>query len=359
VAALREIVTRMLGVADAVPCASGSLALEIALRACGVGPGDEVLLPTFCCSRVVGPVLAVGARPVLADVGEELNLTPESVEAALTRKTRAVVVPHLFGNPAEVPAIAALASRRGIRVIDDAAQALGARIDGRPAGSFGDAGILSFGSEKVSGGIGGGVALFAREELLASARVQLAPPRLSSALAGLLGTLGRRLPARLARIFERNPRWEPRPYRKERMSAIAARIALGLIGRLSEDIAARRVRVRAYRDLLAGVEGLALVNHRCGSACLTQVVRVVSRGDGDDAAARVLEAVRGAGYRAQGSYIPLHLLMRRYLRAGRRFPRADAVWEHLVELPCDPRLRLGDIERIASIVRRALEGARS
>src|SRR3990170_6641790 len=163
---LRSWVSEMLGVEDAVLCGSRSLALEISLRACGVGQGDEVIIPTFCCTAVVPPVLAVGTVPVLADVGAELNITAETVEAALTKKTKAIIVPHLFGNPADIGAIIDLACGRKIRVIDDPAQALGAAIDGRPVGSFGDAGILSFGSEKICSGLGGGVVVSRHKEIL-------------------------------------------------------------------------------------------------------------------------------------------------------------------------------------------------
>ena len=93
---LRSALIERLGVEEAILCGSGSLALEIALRACGVREGDEVVIPTFCCTSVVPPILAVGARPVLADIGEELNITAETVEAALTKKTRAIIVPHLL-----------------------------------------------------------------------------------------------------------------------------------------------------------------------------------------------------------------------------------------------------------------------
>ena len=165
-------------------CGSGSLALEIALRACGVREGDEVIVPTFCCTSVIPPIVAVGARPVLADVGEELNITAETVEAALTKKTRAIVVPHLFGNPAGIHAIIDLVRGKNIRVIDDAAQALGATIDGRPVGAFGDLGILSFGSEKVCFGLGGGVVVSRQKENLKGGwNLNLSPAQLSPTLA--------------------------------------------------------------------------------------------------------------------------------------------------------------------------------
>ena len=117
-ARLKSQIEECLGVSGARLCGSGSLALELALRACDVRRGDEVVLPTFCCTAVVPPVLLLGAMPVLADCGDELNLTPASVDAVLTGKTKAVIVPHLFGNPAEIDGIVELARHRNIRVID-------------------------------------------------------------------------------------------------------------------------------------------------------------------------------------------------------------------------------------------------
>lgn len=132
---LRSLLIQELGVSNALLCNSGSLALEVALRACDLRPGDEVVIPTFCCTSVVSPILAIGAHPVLADVGEELNITSETLQPALTKKSRAIIVPHLFGNPADIESIINMAHARNIRVIDDAAQALGATIAGRPAGT--------------------------------------------------------------------------------------------------------------------------------------------------------------------------------------------------------------------------------
>jgi dTDP-4-amino-4,6-dideoxygalactose transaminase len=146
---LRSLLTETLGVADVVLCSSGSFALELALRACGVRDGDEVIVPTFCCTTVIPPILALGAFPVLADSGDNLNITVEAIEAVLSERTKAVIVPHLFGNPVDMAPILGLVRDRNIRLIDDAAQALGATIAGQPVGSFGDVGVLSFGSEKI------------------------------------------------------------------------------------------------------------------------------------------------------------------------------------------------------------------
>ncbi len=353
---LRSQIVENLGVVAALLCGSGSLALELALRGCDVRDGDEVVLPTFCCTAVVPPILALGATPVLADVGAELNLTVETVEAALTRKTKAVIVPHLFGNPVEIDRVIEMVSGRNIRVIDDAAQALGATIDGRPVGSFGDAGILSFGAEKICFGLGGGVLVCRREEFMQKAsQVNLSAPALRTAVANLVSTFAWRRLRRWTLLLRspltpKAPDALPTPYRRESMSNLAAAVASSLMLTLGQNILARRARMQAYRDILGSHSKIELISHRSGSACLTQVIRVLPRRRDDDAAARVIASLRAAGYEVQGSYVPIHLLSSFNRCVWDRLPYAARVWADLVELPCEPSVRLSDIERIADIV---------
>jgi dTDP-4-amino-4,6-dideoxygalactose transaminase len=141
-----------------IAVANGSLALELALRAFGIGPGDEVVVSprSFVASSFCA--LLVGAKPVFADVDcESGNITPETIARVLTDKTRAVIPVHLAGWPANMPAIMDLVATRNIRVIEDCAQAHGARIHGRSVGSFGDAAAFSFCQDKIlsTGGEGG------------------------------------------------------------------------------------------------------------------------------------------------------------------------------------------------------------
>ncbi|TMB66825.1 MAG: hypothetical protein E6J54_21275 [Deltaproteobacteria bacterium] len=360
---LRSLVIETLGVEEAVLCGSGSLALEIALRACDVRQGDEVVIPTFCCTAVVSPILAVGALPVLADVGEDLSITAETVEAVLTDKTKAIIVPHLFGNPADIKAIMELARGRTIRVIDDAAQALGATIDGRPIGRLGDAGILSFGSEKVCFGLGGGIVVSRNRDFLnGSSKIDLAPAELSPAVRNFLSTMIWRrwrrwtLPvqAALSRVKTTTPDSPPIPYRKEIMANLNAAVALSLMQTLPENIAARRARVQAYQDLLGTEERLEFIPHRTGSAYLTQVIRLLPKHRGNDLAAHLIQVLGSAGYEVQGSYVPIHLLSHYETRAHGCLPRAERVWADLIELPCEPEVSFDHVERIASIVKQVL-----
>ncbi len=347
---LEALIRRQLGVENAILCGSGSLALDIALRACGVVSGDEVVIPTFCCTAVVPPILAIGATVALADVGDELNLTAQTVGAALTKKTKAVVVPHLFGNPADIEAIVDLARGRNIRVIDDAAQALGATIDGRPAGAFGDAGILSFGNEKICSGLGGGALVSRRGHF---PEIKLSAPRWQPVMKNLLSALFRRRWRRWTYPFLRAktaPDEPPVPYLREAMANLNAAVAATLMQTLAENIAARRARVRVYQELLGRNERLRLIPHRSGSACLTQVVRVLPRRRGEDAAAAAIEALNRAGYEIQGSYVPIHLLPAYEKFSRSPLPRAEELWPDLIELPCEPDVSLKELERLAAIV---------
>jgi dTDP-4-amino-4,6-dideoxygalactose transaminase len=300
---------------------------------------------------------------VFADIGEDLNITAETVEAALTKNTKAVIVPHLFGNPADIEPIVELARRKNVRVIDDAAQALGATIDGRPAGSFGDAGILSFGSEKVCFGLGGGVVISRQKDALnGNLQIDLSAARLSPTLRGFLSTLVWRrwrrwtLPVQawLSGGKTAGPDAPPSAYRKERLSNLNAAVASSLLQTLNENITARRARVGVYRELLGADKRLTLIPHRPGSACLTQVVHVLPGSDGDDRSARLIGALRQAGYEVQGSYVPLHLLPHYEPWVRERLPYAERVWSDLVELPCEPGVGCGYVERIATIVKQVL-----
>jgi dTDP-4-amino-4,6-dideoxygalactose transaminase len=147
-----------IGVDYAVAMANGTLALEAALRAVGIGPGDEVVVTARSFVASASSVAMVGARPVFADIeGESQNVDADTIAAVLTPATRAVVVVHLTGWPCEMDAINALAMEYGVWVIEDCAQAHGARYRGRSVGALGHVAAWSFCQDKIisTGGEGG------------------------------------------------------------------------------------------------------------------------------------------------------------------------------------------------------------
>jgi dTDP-4-amino-4,6-dideoxygalactose transaminase len=158
VAAFERSYDAWIGTGKAIAVANGSVALELPLRAFGVGPGDEVIVTPRTFVASASCVRLVGATPVFADVDRDSgNITAETIARVLTPRTKAIIPVHLGGWPADMPAIMELAESRGIKVIEDCAQAHGAELDGRPVGSFGHAAAFSFCQDKIitTGGEGG------------------------------------------------------------------------------------------------------------------------------------------------------------------------------------------------------------
>lgn len=144
-----------LGAAHAVGVNSGTDALVIALRALGVGPGDEVVTTPFSFFATAESISAVGAAPVFADIDERtFNLDPDRIEPLLTERTKAILPVHLYGRPAAMDRITAIAEQHGLRVVEDCAQSFGARSDGRMTGTIGAVGAFSFFPSKTLGALG-------------------------------------------------------------------------------------------------------------------------------------------------------------------------------------------------------------
>lgn len=141
----------------AICVTNGTAALEVALRAMGIGCGDEVIVPPYTFIATASSVLACSATPVFVDVQpDSLNMDPAQIESAITRRTKAIVPVHIAGGPADMDGIMAIALKHGIRVVEDAAQAVAAEWNGRKVGAIGDCGTFSFqASKNLNGGEGG------------------------------------------------------------------------------------------------------------------------------------------------------------------------------------------------------------
>jgi dTDP-4-amino-4,6-dideoxygalactose transaminase len=221
-----------LGAREAVAVANGTDALALALRALGVGPGDEVVTTSISAAFTGLAVRMAGARPVFADVDPRtLTLDPESVAGALTPRTRAIVPVHLYGHPADMDPILTLARERGLAVLEDACQAHGALYRGRPVGTLageGGVGALSFYPTKNLGGLGDGGAVLVNDPGLAARLRQLRnggqSDRYRHEVAGVNSRLDE-LQAALLRVGLRHlPAWT------ERRRALAAFYARELDG---------------------------------------------------------------------------------------------------------------------------------
>ncbi len=150
---------RYFSVDSAVSFNSGRSALLVILKAFGIGEGDEVLVQAFTCVAVPNSVLWVGARPIYVDIDDTFNMDPKEVEKKITKKTRAMIVQHTFGIPAQIDQLVQLAKKYHLILIEDCAHALGTTYKGKKVGTLGDAAFFSFGRDKVVSSIFGGMAI--------------------------------------------------------------------------------------------------------------------------------------------------------------------------------------------------------
>lgn len=216
-----------------VACSSGTTALHLALEAAGVGPGDEVIVPAFTLIVSANSVCWTGATPVLADVDpRSWCIDPADVEARITPRTKAIVVVHMYGHPADMPAIMEIAERHGIKVIEDCAQAHGAVCHGRKVGGIGHLSAFSFYGNKIITSGEGGMVLTSDDEL------------------------AERLRLLRNQAFTRERFVHYDMGYNYRMTNVQAAIGLAQCEKLDEKVARKIEIARNYDEMLAGVPGL-------------------------------------------------------------------------------------------------------
>ncbi len=316
VRAFEEEVARYLGLAGGVATSSGTAALHVALAALGVGPGHEVVVPTYVCSAVLHAVRATGARPVPVDVLPDGNLDPDRARAAVGPKTKAVVVTHAFGTPADLDAVL----RLGVPVVEDVAQALGARYRGRPVGGFGHVTVCSFYATKLITSAGEGGMVLAED-------------------AGLL--------SRARRLCTSDGRGAA-PRFNYRMTDLAAAVGRVQFARLGEFLSERRRLATAYTVALHGL-GIELPPPPPAGAepvPYRYVVRYPQVG-------RLVRHLRREGVEAKR---PIKQPLHRALGLD-GFPVADRLHQTSLSLPLYPSLPEEVVYEVARLVRAALEVA--
>jgi dTDP-4-amino-4,6-dideoxygalactose transaminase len=323
-----------LGVAHGVGTGSGTDALHLALRALGVGAGDEVITVSHTAVATVAAIEMAGARPVLVDVEPGTGcMDVAAAAAAVGPRTRAVVPVHLYGQPVDVEAVAGLCRARGLALVEDCAQAAGALWQGRRLGSFGDAAAFSFYPTKNLAALGDG---------------------------GLVATRDAALAARVRRLRQYGwdePQHSLEPGWNSRLDALQAAVLAARLPRLDANNDRRRALAARYRAALAGLP-LALPDDRAGGRHVyhLHVVRAADRATRD--ALRAHLAARGiragvhypAGVHQQPAY------------AGRLatgpLPATEALATTVLSLPLYPELAEADQDRVVAAVRGFFGGTR-
>jgi len=323
--ALEEELAKLCGVAHGVGLASGTDALSLALRACGVHAGDDVLLPPFTFVATGSAVSALGAKPVFVDIRPDTyNIDPAELERRVTPRTRAIVVVHLYGLAADLDPILAFAKSHQLPVIEDNAQAIGASYKGRRTGSLGDAGCVSFYPTKNLGAYGDAVMVVTN----------------SAELAARIRSL--RNHGQTGKYLSSEPGWN------SRLDEIQAAILRVKLRHLSNWQRARQSHAAEYHRLLSAIPGVMppLAPEGFEHVYHQYTIRVEKR----DALQRYL-ADRKIESTVYYPY-PLHL-QPLYSALGHRpgdFPHAERAAQEVLSLPMYPELRKEQIARVVEAV---------
>lgn len=326
VEALEQEIASYCGTKYAVGVASGTDALELSLRACGIGAGDEVITTAFSFFATAEAIVAVGATPVFIDIElATYNFEPAELAARVTPRTRAILPVHLYGHPCNWTAVQQVAERHGLRVIEDCAQAIGAEFQGRRVGALGDAGAFSFFPSKNLGGYGDGGMVVTNDSALAD-RVRL-----------------------LRAHGSREKYWHLVLGKNSRLDELQAAILRVKLRHLNRWVNSRREVARWYAEgSRAALQGISLPKEQPGSrhAYHQFVIRTEQR----DQLKQVLAARGIASQVYYPSTLPSQPALAPYLGLGGRYPNADLATRELLALPIYPELTQSAVERICDTI---------
>lgn len=335
--AFEEEFANRCGAARGVGVGTGHSALFVALKALGIGEGDEVITVANTDISTASAIGQCGARIVFVDIDEAtFNIDPDAVEAAITSRTAAIIAVHLYGLPADLGRLAEISRRHGLALVEDAALAFGASVDGRPVGGIGDVGCFSFAPHKILGAYGDGGMITTSDEQLADKALLLAG----------YGERGRESMAdsdgRLT-ILEQGYHTH-----LDLLQAAILRVKLHHVDTWIEQ---RRSRAALYEALFAGVD----VKTPTTPAGKTHVFRnyVVRLKDRDFARA----SLASEGIETALLYVPPLHLQPVYASLGYRrgsLPITEQVAEELLCLPVYPELSDEAVRRVAGVVRNSV-----
>jgi dTDP-4-amino-4,6-dideoxygalactose transaminase len=320
---------------------SATAALETALSVCGIGPGDEVITPALSFVATANVILRVGARPVFVDVDlDTRNLDLEQAEAAITSRTRALMPVHFAGLPVDVGRLYEIAERHRLRVIEDAAHALGSAWNGQRIGSFGDLVCFSFHPNKNITTIeGGAIVGDALEEMTSVERHRF-------------HGLEKQGVDRFEVEF---------PGGKANLSDVAARVGLGQLPHLDTFNAKRRALVGRYLEHWQGTPPLRLPATGDAGHCWHLFAPLLPLEELHISRAEFIAAMDRRGIGVGVHYPAIHLFSA-YRRLGYcdgQFPNAERIGRETVTLPLFPAMELADVDRVVDAVTAVLEEQRT
>jgi perosamine synthetase len=323
------------GAAHAVGMSSGTAALHLAVRALGIGEGDEVIVPSFAFVAAANAIRYERAAPVFVDIDpHSLNLDPALIEGAITSRTRAILVVHTFGVPAAMSEILQIARRRGLLVIEDACEALGAEVGGQKAGTLGDVGVFGFYPNKQITTAEGGMAVTGRAGIAKQMRSLRNHGRVAGAGPAEFGEVGYNY----------------------RLSELHCALGIEQLRRVETILKKREATALGYRERLARLACLELPMREIVSGRISWFVYVVRLCEGATAERRE-EIIRGLAQRGvqAGRYFPPIHLQAAYRESHRaRLTVTESVAERTMALPFFTRITEPQMDAVCQAVRDCL-----
>ena len=325
---------KFVGAKHAVAVSSGTAALHASLLAAGIQPGDEVVVPSFTFSATAGAVVLAGGKPAFADIDADTYcITRESIEAVLTRATKAIMPVHMYGLCADMDPITELAHNRGIVVIEDAAQAHGAEYNGRKAGSLGDAACFSFYPGK----------------------------NMTTGEGGMVTTSDDDMAEQLKRIRthgEERPYWVARQGHNYRMPEMAAAIGAVQLKRLPSFLQDRRKNAEYLIEKLGVLGKLVMPKEPAGRKHAWYLFTPRLRGANAGKRNKLVEKLRSKNIGCSVYYeSPVHMFpYYRDLQSTRRsaLPETERACRQVFSLPVHPMLKQAELQYVADSVKRAI-----
>lgn len=318
-----KLVAAQAGVPHAIATSNGTTALHLAAVAFGLGPGDEVIVPTLTFIASANAVTYTGAKPIFVDVDPaNWTISLEAIEKAITPKTRAIMPVHLYGHPADMDGINEIAKRAGLYVIEDAAEAQGSFYKGRPAGSLGTCGIYSFfGNKVVTTGEGG---MFLTHDADLADRVRV------------LRDHGMRPDRRY---------WHPVLGFNYRMTNLQAAIGVAQMQRFANIVGAKKRNAQRYSSRLAEVKGLTLQETAPWADSINWLFSlVVDQAAFGKSRDELTASLQSAGIESRPLFPCLHL--QPIYTTGQSLPVAEGLSNNGLSLPSSTLLQTSDIDRI-------------
>lgn len=319
------------GVKHAIATNNGTTALHLALVALGLQPGDEVIVPTVTYIATANAVRYCGATPVLVDVCQEtMNIDPRDIERKITSRTRGIIPVHLYGHPADMEAINNIASKHGLWVVEDAAEAHGAEVLGRKVGGLGTCATFSFFGNKIVTTGEGGMVTTNDDELATQLRL-----------------------FRGQGMDPQRRYWFPVVGYNYRMTNIQAAIGLAQMEMIGQALSDRQNLANWYNDALAGLQNrIILPRQEPWAKQVYWMYTIFLRyGDGADRDA-VMKSLDEAGIETRPVFYPMHVLPP--YKEDVAYPAADLWAQRGINLPTHQDLTRDDVQRIANSLERAL-----